>query len=134
MAVTVAVAGAETPVAYAVSVETPVFVPSVTVVVATPDSSEMADDGAKLIPPPPLAKKFTTLPATALPLASATLTAKAPMTDRTAADVVGDVATVTLLAGPIFGPDESPPHAATRLSDAAAARNTRGWRITWSAR
>src|SRR5688572_27045142 len=133
VAVTVTDAAAETPVAFATSCVVPVFVPRVTVVVAMPEASEMADDGAKFTPPPPLALKFTTLPATPLPLASATFTAKAPIGVLTMAEVVGDVATVTWLAGPILGPDESEPHAATTTSIADAGRYNLE-RITLSAR
>ena len=94
-----------------------------------------------MTPPPPLAKKFTTLPATPLPLASATFTEKAPIDVLTMAEVVGDAVTVTWLAGPILGPDESPPHAETTTSsDDDATYNiddaaTYKWeRITLSAR
>jgi hypothetical protein len=130
VAVTVAVAGAETPVAYAVSSTLPVFVPRVTVVVATPAASDIADEGAKVIPPPPEAKKFTTIPETAFPFASATFTPKAPIDERTVPLAVGGEETVTWLGGPIFGPDESEPHAAPSTASEEAASSVKGWRIT----
>ena len=107
--------------------------PSVTVVVAMPEASVATFCGTKSTPPPPLAAKFTTLPATPLPLASATFTVKAPIDVLTMPVAVGDAVTLTWLAGPILGPDESEPHAAPTTSNDDAARYN--WeRITLSAR
>ena len=134
VAPTVAIAGASTPAAYAVSSTVPVFVPSVTVVAATPDASDAAADGAKVIPPPPLAKKVTATPGTALPLASATFTAKDPIDVLTVPLAIGDAAMVTLLGGPIVGPEASEPHAAAPTSSARPTRRRTVRRLTWSAR
>jgi hypothetical protein len=103
----------------------PIFVPSVTVVVAIPEASETVDDGEKLTPPPPLAKKFTVLPATPLPFASETFTENAPSDVLTVPEAVGDAVTATLLAGPILGPDASEPQAATRRAT-TSSRETNG--------
>jgi len=131
VAVTVVAAEVLTPAANANSDTLPARWPRVTVVVAIPESSVVALPGENSTPGA-LAEKLTDAPGTPLPAASETFTANAPMELRTVPLLVGDVATVTLLGGPTFGPDESEQAAARTSHDAAQA--TSDGRIIWSAR
>ena len=107
--------------------------PNTTTVPAIPVASVAALAGVSVMPPPPLAVKFTVAPLTACPFASDTLTANVPIEPFTEPVVVGGELTSTRAGGPILGPDESEHAVATKSSEAAeAARNED--RITLSAR
>jgi len=106
----------DTPLAFAVTITAPVRVPSVTVVDAMPDASVLADEGARTTPPPPETVKLTTTLLTGRALASVTFTEKVPTEVVTAPFELGEEAMSIADGGPIFGPEESPPQAASAAS------------------
>jgi hypothetical protein len=131
VAVTVVAADVLTPVAKANSVTLPARSPRVTVVAASPEPSVVVLAGENSTPGT-LAEKLTGASGTPLPAASETFTTKAPTELLTVPALVGDVATLTVVGGPIFGPDESEHAAASTSHDAMQA--TSDGRIISSAR